>query len=130
MSNMSGATPQRVTLTFAVDLDPAAFGFDLSDAEAEEIVLREVNRAMGVEASVTTPPPDRKYELGMGMAYAFCAYDRGDRRLSGDGDTREFAEHFAENGGSPFALRRLYEEFADRKAAEVDAAQQAHEVRV
>jgi hypothetical protein len=59
MSNMSGATPQRVTLTLTVDVDPVAFGFDLRTYEAEEIVTRAINSTMGLEIaesySVVTP---------------------------------------------------------------------------
>jgi hypothetical protein len=49
MSHMSGATPQRVTLTVTVEIDPVAYGFDLPAYEAGELVLRAINATPGLE---------------------------------------------------------------------------------
>jgi hypothetical protein len=49
MSNMSGATPMRLTLIVSVDVDPVAHGFLISRDEAEEIVLRAINAAEGLQ---------------------------------------------------------------------------------
>jgi hypothetical protein len=59
MTAMSGATPQRVTLTIAVDVDPVAHGHDLTSADAQYIVRRAINDRRGLEVvesfSVVTP---------------------------------------------------------------------------
>ncbi|MCU1687822.1 MAG: hypothetical protein JWQ81_8561 [Amycolatopsis sp.] len=51
MSNMSGATPMRVTLTITVAVDPVAFGFDLPMYEAEGIIVAAIDRTMGLEVA-------------------------------------------------------------------------------
>lgn len=61
LGTMSGATPQRVTLTLTVDVDPVAYGFDLPAAEAVEIVLRAVNAAPGLEADERTAVADPQH---------------------------------------------------------------------
>lgn len=59
MSAMSGATPQRVTLALAVDVDPVAHGFDLPVSEAERVIVAAVDSTRGLqvaEAHTTTSP--------------------------------------------------------------------------
>lgn len=51
MSNMSGVTPMRVTLTITVAVDPVAFGFDLPMYEAEGIIVAAIDRTMGLEVA-------------------------------------------------------------------------------
>lgn len=55
MSNMSGATPQRVTLAIAVDLDPVAFGFDLPVSEAERVIVAAVDNTRGLQVVAVHP---------------------------------------------------------------------------
>jgi hypothetical protein len=51
MSHMSGATPQLVTLTITVAVDPVAFGFDLPMFEAEGVIVAAIDRTMGLEVA-------------------------------------------------------------------------------
>ena len=135
MSTMSGVTPQKVTFTVTVDIDPAAHGFELSTIETKEILVRAIERTAGLEvrevsiagADVDPTPILTRlaYERGVAHGYVYRGWDDGDSRVETDKAPFEFADSVIVAGASPDQLKQLYEAYVEGQLkGEVGAAQE------